>query len=80
MPKTKKKRPAQAWRLGVPRGHGWKAQKSSKREASKTLIKIPLQMARKCHFEAPEGRDRLWVLGPRLRPGGAKSGSWDAKN
>ena len=71
MPKIKKMS-AQAWKLGGPLGHGREAQKSCKREAFKPLVRIPLQMARKCHFEAAEGRDQFWVPGPGLRPGGAK--------
>ena len=74
VPETKKERSAQAWRLGVPRGHGQEAEKSSKWEASKTLIRIPLQMARKCHFEAPEGRCLGWgQVGPNRVPGVPKT-------
>ena len=62
------------------RGHSWEAQNSPKWEAFKILIGIPLQMARKCHFEAPEGRDSFgcWGLsfgqvGPNQAPGAPKT-------
>ena len=44
-------------------------------EGSKIIIRILLQMVRKCIFEAPEGRDWFWAPRPGMQPGSAKSRS-----
>ena len=46
-------------------GRGQEPQNSPKCDLQ-NLTRIPFQMARKRHFEAPEGMDRFWAPGPRL--------------
>ena len=65
----KKKRLHHTWKgpeAGHPRGPRSGTPKFSKMKSLQNLTRIPFQMARKGHFEAPEGMDRFWAPGPRL--------------
>ena len=61
------------------RGSGQETQNPPIPEPSQILTRIPLQMAHKCHFEAPGGQDQLWAPQPGRQPGSAKSRSNNAQ-